>query len=241
MARARQRPGDERACRRQRVVRIGAAAAATLLLLTGCGSAGTGHRRELRAKPLPADYVPVGVGSGARYRPPPTTAAVRAGTPIDAATGGAGPRATCQRERGARVGAHLEIFVRNHVVAIPAGIGIAPPLRRDLAEGRIRRGRCYYPAITTDPTGLIELARDAPHTLGQFFAIWGQPLTARRLTDFAIPRHAHVTAYVGRQPAGVERWRGDPATIPLRRHTRVVLELFSDVPPHHSYAFPPGL
>jgi hypothetical protein len=201
------------------------------ILAGGCSSLGLLHHPGSR--PLPPDYVPVGVGPTAAYRPPPRPAASRAGARVD------GQR--CSRARGPRVGAHLEIFARGHVVAIPAGVGIAPPLRRDVPEGRVLGGRCYYPAITTDPTGLIELARDAPHTLGQFFAIWGQPLTRARLAGFAIPARAPIVAYVGGVRTGVRRWRGDAAAIPLSRHTRIVLELLSHVPPHRSYVFPPGL
>lgn len=210
--------------------------AAIAILAGGCSSVGLLHDRGGSPAPLPRDYVPVGVGRGAAYRPPPGTAATRAGERVD--------DQRCARARGARVGAHLEIFARDHVVAIPAGVGIAPPLRRDVPEGRVLAGRCYYPTITTDPTGLIELTRDAPHTLGQFFAIWGQPLTRTRLAGFAIPARAGgrtLVAYVGGERTGVRRWHGDPAGIPLRRHTRIVLELFSRVPPHRSYAFPPGL
>jgi hypothetical protein len=196
------------------------------LLLGGCGAT----RRE---PPLPADYVPVGVGPGRAFRPEATTAAVRLGRPID------GLR--CGAARQPRYGAHLEIFVENHVVAIPAGIGIEPPLRRDRAEERVLAGRCYYPAITTDPTGTVELASRAPHTLGQLFAIWGQRLARGQLAGFAITAGAPVVAYVGAQTVGVARWRGNPAAIPLRRHTRIVLELRSRIPPHRTYVFPPGL
>jgi hypothetical protein len=196
------------------------------LLLGGCGA-------PQLARPLPADYVPVGVGPGADFRPRATTAAVRTGRPVDGVRCSAGP--------GPRYGAHLEIFVDDRVVAIPAGIGIEPPLRRDFAEERVLAGRCYYPAVTTDPTGTVELARGAPRTLGQLFAIWGQRLTRRRLGSFAITARAPLVAYVGDQTVGVARWPGNPAAIPLRRHTRIVLELRSRIPPHRTYAFPPGL
>ena len=184
------------------------------------------------AGPLPPDYVPVGVGRGAAFRPRATTAAVRVGRPVD------GLR--CTDATGPRYGAHVELFVDDHVVAVPAGIGVAPPLRRDRPEERILAGRCYYPAITTDPTGTVELTRGAAHSLGELFAIWGEPLSRTNLAGFRITG-TKLVAYVGNGAIGVHRWPGDPAAIPLRRHTRVVLELRSHVPPHRTYVFPPGL
>ena len=36
------------------------------------------------------------------------------------------------------------------------------------------------------------------------------------------------------------RWNGGPAAVPLTRHAEIVLEVGPHVPPHSSYAFPPG-
>jgi hypothetical protein len=36
------------------------------------------------------------------------------------------------------------------------------------------------------------------------------------------------------------RWRGAPAAVPLTPHAEIVLEVGPHVPPHSSYAFPPG-
>ncbi len=202
------------------------AAALTAVALAGCGASTqtttTGHWR-----PLPPDYVPVGIGPTAAWRPAPTSAAVRAGAPT--------ANASCSSTKGPRYGAHLEVFVDDHVLAIPAGIGIEPPFTKQ-NTGRLTGGRCFYPAITTDPTGVIELTTNGAHTLGQLFAIWGQPLTATRLASFRISAHRPLVAYVG-----TRRWTGSPAAIILRRHTRVVLELRSRIPPHRTYVFPPGL
>lgn len=205
---------------------------ATALLIM-CALAGCGKAEHHVSAPLhlPPDYVPVGVGLGRAFRPPPTIAAVRAGRPV------AGLQ--CRRARGARYGAHLEIFAHNRVVAIPTGIGIRPPL--ELNEARVQDARCYYPVMTTDPTGVIEIRAGARVTLGTLFTLWGEPLSRRRVAGFHAPRGRPLVAYVGTRPVGVARWRGDPRAIPLRRHTRIVLELASAIPPHTTYEFPPGL
>jgi hypothetical protein len=202
-----------------RVLLLMAAAA----LLAGCGGVTGSHPPSGR---LPRDYVPTSVGPGRRFRPPATTAAVRAGRPVG--------RLRCATRRGQRFGAHLEIFAHDHVVAIPTGVGITPPLQ--LSEGRVRTGRCYYSAVTVDPTGVIEVRRGATVTLGDVFALWGQALTAHRVAGFTAREGERITAYVGTRATG-----GDPTRIVLHRHTRIVLEVDSHIPPHTTYDFPPGL
>jgi hypothetical protein len=127
--------------------------------------------------------------------------------------------------------AHLEIFARRRVVAIPSGIGVAPPLRREGAY--VRGGRCVYPVRTREPTGLLELDAGGPIHLGDLFAIWGQPLSTTRLAGFTAPSGHRVSAFVAGRP-----WRGDPRAIPLTRHAVVVLEVGGFVAPHRSYRFP---
>ena len=122
----------------------------------------------------------------------------------------------CEPRRGARDLAHLEIFVRGRVVLIPRGIG---------------RGRgCDYPLRTTEPTGLVEVERGARRTLGDLFAIWGQPLGRHRVLSF----RGALRAYVGSRQN-----RGDPRAIELRDHAVVTLEIGRYVRPHASYVFPP--
>src|SRR5262249_2939076 len=130
---------------------------------------------------------------------------------------------------GQRSGIHLELFANRRVVVVPAGIGIAPPLRRDGVY--VLGGRCSYPLRTREPTGVFEL-RHTSLTLGQLFTVWGRPLEAGRL----LPFRGRVTAFVGGR-----RWHGDPRRIPLRRHAQIVLEVGGYVPPHRGYLFRPGL
>jgi hypothetical protein len=110
---------------------------------------------------------------------------------------------------------------------MPAGIGIAPPHARDGAY--VTRGRCDYALRTREPTGLIEIAHGTTPTLGDLFAVWGQPLTRRRVLSF----QGRVIAYVG-----AERYRGDPRDIRLVPHAVVTLEIGRYVRPHASYVFP---
>jgi hypothetical protein len=144
------------------------------------------------------------------------------------------PGLSCTRDAVVRFGVHLELFARGLVVLVPPGVGIAPPRRRRGAY--VTGGRCSYPVRTTEPTGVIEVARGAALTLGQFFGVWGQPLSPTRLAGFRSGRGGRVLAFVGGR-----QWHGDPRSIPLRRHAEIVLEIGGFVPPHAAYRFPKGL
>jgi hypothetical protein len=135
-------------------------------------------------------------------------------------------------------GAHIELFVDDHGLPVPAGIGWAPPQRR--AGAVITGSRCAYPLRTDDPTGVIRVDAHAldgtPATVGDLFRVWGQPLGRARLAGFVAPPGRRVVAYVNGTV-----WRPDPRRIPLSRHTQIELELGSPVEPHPKYLFPPGL
>ena len=118
----------------------------------------------------------------------------------------------CAAVRRPVTAAHVELFARGHVVILPAGLGVAPPRRR--AGAYVTGGRCRYPIWTTEPTGLVRLAR-RDLTLGDLFRVLGQPLSRGRMARWVAP----VRAYVG----GVRR-RGDPRTISLAQHAQVVVQ-----------------
>lgn len=154
------------------------------------------------------------IGSGPRFQPP-------AAGPV------LGP---CAARLGRRVGVHVELFAANRVVLVAQGIGTRPP--RTFSAGRISGARCFGDLVTTDPTGLVLVRPGARLTLADLFRSWGQPLTSRRLASFDGP---NVSVFVDGRP-----WSGGPETVPLARHSEIVLEVGPFVPPHKSYTFPPG-
>ena len=172
------------------------------------------------------------IGSGTRYRP--KAAGRLAASAALVASAGPNGDLHCTPTAGERFGVHLEIFARELDVVIPAGVGIAPPLRRDGAY--VRGGRCSYPARTTEPTGQIEVEKGSSLTLGDFFDIWGQPLSSSRVLTFRARSGRRVTAFVDGR-----RWRGSPRSIPLQRHKAIVVEVGGYFPPTKRYLFPPGL
>jgi hypothetical protein len=162
--------------------------------------------------------IPTPIGVGPLYHP------AAAAVPV------AGLRCTSSEPR--RFGVHLELFAARRVVIVPAGIGVAPPLRRSGAY--VLGGRCSYPVRTREPTGVIEVERGVTPTLGRVFAVWGEPLSSNRLAGFT--SSAPILAFVDGK-----RWHGDPRAIPLRRHAEIVLELGGYIPPHTSFLFRKGL
>ena len=199
------------------------------LVLGACGNGGDGDgdaAAETAAKEglSPRTRVPR-FGTGPRYRP-----RLKAG---QAAAGRAIGELRCD-SGGPRFGVHLEVFANELDVVVPAGIGMARPLRREGAY--VTAARCSYPVRTVEPTGLIEVERGRALTLGDFFDVWGEPLSGTGVLSFRARRGRTVSAFVDGR-----RWRGDPRSIPLRRHAAIVVEVGGFFPPTRKYLFPPGL
>lgn len=170
------------------------------------------------------------LGHGTRFQPPAVGALVRAKAAVGALHCGIPSRRP--------YGAHIELFAEGQEIVVPAGIGIAPPQYRSGAS--VDGGGCVYPIHTADPTGVILIdptfAKQVEPTLGDLFALWGQPLGARRVAGFVAPEHGSIVAFVDGR-----RRRGSPSAIPLSRHAQIVLEVGPRVAPHPSYRFAPGL
>jgi hypothetical protein len=195
--------------------------AAAAIALAGCGPRSAPGRESAadRGDGIPASLAAAArpIGAGPRFRPP-----VR----------GAWVPGACLPAPGRRYGVHLELFAANRVVLLAPGIGVRRPWRS--VGGRITRAACYGSLVTLDPTGVVFVRPGLRLTVGDVFAAWGRPLGAHRLLSFR--SGGGVRAYVDGR-----RWtRTPPAEIPLTRHAEIVLELGPYVPPHRSFAFPPG-
>jgi hypothetical protein len=116
-----------------------------------------------------------------------------------------------QCERGERldyhVHVHLALFVEGQELPVPAGIGITD--------------RCLYWLHTHSTDGIIHIEAPAPmdFTLGQFFAIWGQPLGPVSFLDKSVDDNHQLSAFVDGKP-----FEGDPATIKLVDREAIVIE-----------------
>jgi hypothetical protein len=133
------------------------------------------------------------------------------------------------------VHSHLAIFADGRPLTVPEGIGIAPPQGvQQTAQGPfVVNGKCFYWLHTHARDGIVHIESpiQRTYTLGDFFDIWRQPLSRRRVAGARGP----VTAYVDGRP-----FIGDPRTIALGAHRVVQLDVGRRVPPN-GFSFPSGL
>jgi hypothetical protein len=115
--------------------------------------------------------------------------------------------------------AHLTIFVNGHSQRVPYGVWIADPqLQPGLGVPFVGAGACFSWLHTHAADGIIHVESPVQRTftLGNFFDVWGQPLSSTQVG----PAKGKVTAlYDGRV------WTGNPRDIPLREHSQIQLEV----------------
>lgn len=105
------------------------------------------------------------------------------------------------------VHAFVAILVDGERTEIPAGVGI--------------RSECLFWLHTHTADGLIhvEAPQHSDFTLGQFFAIWGEPLSATQLLGTTVDQDHQIVTTVNGQP-----YEGDPSQIVLADHETIVLQ-----------------
>jgi hypothetical protein len=182
-------------------------------------------------------------GSSQPLAQPPASPQIPRSLLSEARPIGTGPRFTlpasgpvtgrCEQSLGPRFGVHVEVFAANRVLLLPAGIGARQPWKE--LNGAIISARCYGALVTLDPTGLVLVRPGERLTLAALFRSWGEPLSSTRLTSFIAAQGTQVAVFVDGRP-----WRAAPTTVPLTPHAEIVLEVGPHIPPHSSYAFPPG-
>ena len=112
--------------------------------------------------------------------------------------------------------AHLSIYQNGQHLALPANIGTVHPTLSG------PRG-CVYPLNTVDESGKVRMdeTSNATYTLGQFFAIWGAPLSR---TNVAGITTSPVSVYVHNGSAFFE-YTGDLASLVLPTHGEITIVL----------------
>lgn len=144
----------------------------------------------------------------------------------DTSTGGAG-----QPVRGLfcnamvetyHVHAHVSFFLNGQQLALPSSIGSVQVNPTD---------HCYYAIHTHDRSGKVHVEAPAPalFTLGQLFAIWGQPLEAMNVGgNPGLP----VVIYIV-DGTTASRYQGDFAAIELKSRRGIVIQMgtaISEIP-----------
>lgn len=141
-------------------------------------------------------------------------------------------------ERNARllfhVHTHVTVFVDGEARAIPAGVGVWPPIGpQNYRHGQfgVTGENCLTWLSTRYADGLIHVESSVKRSfvLGDFFDVWGQPLGPDRVG----PARGPVTAIVDRK-----LWTGDPRKIPLASHTQIQLEVGTPLVEQQLIEFP---
>ncbi|GAA2750051.1 hypothetical protein [Amnibacterium kyonggiense] len=174
----------------------------------------------LRPEPFPAPS-PLG----------PERIAIQEGVPLAPDTTGTSRRVrdgvACSAGEGTaqHLHAHLAVYVDGVLRPIPAGVGVVAPsiTRRGTSAEFARATHCYYWLHVHARDGIIHIETPTknPSTLGQFFAVWGQPLSASRVAG----AKGRVTVLVDGRVV-----RGDPADVVLRRRESIQIDVGARVP-----------
>jgi hypothetical protein len=185
----------------------------TILLLLGClfASGAAAATFEPAPYPGPKGLEQVPIPQVPVLAPP---AAVHLGEKVDGIE--------CQQlEKVAfHIHAHLAIFVKGKQRQVPFGIGIGPPQQgyNSKAGPFVTSGSCFMWLHTHAADGIIHMEAPKPisFVLGDFFDVWGQPLSRTRVG----PAKGKVTTLVDGK-----LYKGNPRDIPLRAHTQIQLEV----------------
>jgi hypothetical protein len=153
-------------------------------------------------------------------------------------TGGSVDAITCRNVNTATVKyhihVHLAIYVSGHEQRVPAGVGItSPAIVQHLATGTfIDAGAsdCLYWLHTHVADGIIHV--EAPSrqafTLGEFFDVWHQPLTAQQVG----PAKGALVVYLNGR-----RWTQNPRLIPLLAQEQIQIDVGSPAIPFQPSPF----
>jgi len=118
---------------------------------------------------------------------------------------------SCDAMEGQRIHIHQHLLILDHGDSVPVPYNV----------GRPSSNQCLYWLHTHTPDGVIHIESPANRTftLGDFFAIWGQPLSATRAASAFAKKGSKLKVWVNGKP-----YAGDPAKIPLVAHADIVIE-----------------
>jgi hypothetical protein len=182
----------------------------------------------LVAPPSPGPFGPEGV-------PIPAVAALASRASSANGTAVDGIQCLGSEQTLFHIHAHLTLFLGGAARQLPAGIGITKPQIQSTPEGPfVAGGGCFYWLHTHAADGVIHIESPVQRTftLGNFFDVWGQPLSPTQVG----PASGKVTAiYNGKL------YTGNPRNIPLNAHAQIQLEVAAPLVAPVTIAFPAGL
>jgi hypothetical protein len=189
--------------------------AVTIAVLNRPGQAAAGGTHVPTSQPAASSHGGLG----------PEGIALQTGAPLASIAGAAsgqsmdGIRCDASAQVSYHIHTHLTVFVTGVPRSIPYGIGVVTPVVTQTPQGPFAEAtRCYYWLHTHAADGVIhvESPTQQQYTLGDFFDIWRQPLSARQVG----PATGTVRAYVNGT-----RYGGDPRGIVLREREDIQLDV----------------
>jgi hypothetical protein len=199
-----------RAARRRRLRWL--VAAAILVALTSAVTVAVFHWPDQAAASGTGELGPEGI-------------LLQTGVPLASIAGAAGGqpadgiRCEATEQVDYHIHVHLAVFVNGAPRSIPYGIGIVTPAVTQTVQGPfVQATRCYYWLHTHAYDGVIHVESPTQrlYTLGDFFDIWRQPLSAQRVGAAT----GTITAYLNGM-----RYTGDPRGIVLREREDIQLDV----------------
>jgi hypothetical protein len=182
------------------------AAFSALLLLAACGGGSTPAPSPAPEPPPPTQPTPDGVTLASTYTDLVDGAANGQINWSDS-TGTGAPIAgvTCMDTPAIHLHSLVSIYKDGVRMALPQAIGLAG---------------CTYELHTHDRSGVVhvEPVVARPLTLGQFFAVWGQPLSRTAVAGLAGPARFYVI-----EQEILTRFDGDPADLTFGAHKEIVI------------------
>ncbi len=190
----------------------GALVAVALALLAGCGGSDDGAK-DATAAPSDAEADALRLGPafgsmtslpGVLDNPPPWPAN-RGSLQLRMREIGLDPLP--EEGQAVHIHQHLDVFVRGRPVTVPADIGVGPRL-------------AFFADVHTHENGVIHVESPTvrSYSLGQFFAIWGVPLSATCIGSLCERGDRQLRVWVNGKPVSA-----DPTRIVLAEHQQIVI------------------
>ncbi len=236
------RAAEKRAAeRRQQRVRIGVRVGGAIVVialvvvvitqLTGGGSSSVPPQFKnphLATEPIPASMSSTWVQPPAGSPGPegiPVPSGPKLATLLNSATGQAVDGVQCQagEQTVVHVHTHLTIFVNGKARVIPYGIGVPGFQTASTSTGPfVQTGSCFYWLHVHADDGIVHIespSTSQTFTLGQFFQLWGIPLSKTQVGSATGP----VTVFFTSPGKKSALFTGDPNDIPLGDHYQIQL------------------
>lgn len=136
---------------------------------------------------------------------------------------------------------HLNLVVDGQQIAIPEDIGFVAQGSPGIVDPASKEVGCNYPLMTTDTSGKIRTRPGSatPYTLGQFFALWGQPLTTTNVAGYT---GKPVKVFI-RNGSALTEYTGALDALPLSGNSEITVQIGSALKeiPNHEWKNPPAL